>query len=176
MSFSLRPRRPDDLPALLEVLRAAFEQHGYPAEWPEDPYAFMSPPGAYGWVAVLDGETKPAAQILLRPVERDPRIDWEGLTGHPPEDIALLARLFVDPRASGLGIARALLDQAVAAGRAEGRFPALDVYPDSERATSIYERMGWRKVGEYTGYWLRRGEHPLVYVYLPPEAEPAGAR
>ncbi|MFC6617062.1 hypothetical protein [Deinococcus radiophilus] len=54
-TVTVRERRPADLPALEEVLLAVHQQSGYPASWPQEPAAFIAPPGGDAWVAELDG-------------------------------------------------------------------------------------------------------------------------
>ena len=39
--MTIRPRRADDLPALVAALRAVHETMGYPSVWPDDPAAFV---------------------------------------------------------------------------------------------------------------------------------------
>ena len=60
--------------------------------------------------------------------------------------VLILEDLFVKPEARGRGIARALIDAAIAYARetgAAGMF--LETAVDNERAQQVYEREGWRR-------------------------------
>jgi hypothetical protein len=60
----VRQRRPDDLPELVEALRAVHERDGYPVVWKADPAAWLSPAGLQGaWVAERAG--RPAGHAAL---------------------------------------------------------------------------------------------------------------
>ncbi|GEM32042.1 GNAT family N-acetyltransferase [Nocardia neocaledoniensis NBRC 108232] len=41
--ITIRPRTADDLPACVAALREVHSADGYPAVWPEDPVAWLSP-------------------------------------------------------------------------------------------------------------------------------------
>ncbi len=63
------------------------------------------------------------------------------------EDLAVVARLLVSPRARRLGAGAALLDVAVAEADMLGRYPILDVDARLTAAVSLYEHRGWLRIG-----------------------------
>ena len=63
-----------------------------------------------------------------------------------PDDLAVVARLFVAPSARRDGAASALVDGAVELCRAQQRTPILDVWERLEGAIALYERSGWTRV------------------------------
>ncbi|MDO4263748.1 MAG: hypothetical protein Q4C67_06085 [Deinococcus sp.] len=67
---TIRPRRPEDLPALERVLWAVHCASSYPAAWPPDPAAFIAPPDGDAWVAELHGGV--IGQVLLRRPQDSP--------------------------------------------------------------------------------------------------------
>ena len=134
MPVTYRPMREDDLAAVNEVNRRAFEDldrrlgTAYPAPAPDPAVAFLrlrrlldSDPGG-AWVAERDGAVAGVAMALLR----------EGLWG--------LSLLVVDPGAQGEGAGRELLALAHAYGNgARGRVILSSSDP---RAMRAYARLG----------------------------------
>lgn len=68
-------------------------------------------------------------------------------TGVPVDELAVVARLFVDPRTRGTGVGRMLLAAAASLSREHGRRPVLDVWERLPAAIALYESAGWEKVG-----------------------------
>lgn len=152
---TVRPRRAEDLPVLVDVLHAVHVEDGYPSVWPPDPAAWLDPPGLLGaWVAERDGVL--VAHGALKVEAAQP---W-------------VSRLFTDPAARGSGAAGAVLDAVVAAAAPGLR---LDVLDDGATAIGFYERRGWRLVERRAATWRNaRGESPFVRVYAAPLSGPAG--
>lgn len=63
-------------------------------------------------------------------------------------ELAVIARLFVDPERRGRGVGMKLLEASVEATLAAGRHPILDVWTDLDGAIALYERAGWVRLGE----------------------------
>jgi len=169
MTLHLRPRTPDDLPELVNVLRAVHERMGYPSVWPDDPAAFVQGRGE-AWVAVLAGRV--AGQVMLAPLP-EPRPEWAAQTALPdemlPGEVMEVKRLFVSLDAQRGGIARTLLAHALRQGRARGAFSVLQVNESSVPAVRLYEREGWRFVARTRAPWTDPdGSHPWVRVYAQP--------
>jgi ribosomal protein S18 acetylase RimI-like enzyme len=84
----------------------------------------------------------------------------------PPADAAYLARLAVDPRYEGQGLARWMLGEAVRATRREG-LPrvVLDVADDSVRAIELYRKFGFVEYGRSSVEDPAR-ERRLGYLHL----------
>jgi GNAT superfamily N-acetyltransferase len=58
----------------------------------------------------------------------------------------ILEDLFVEPSARGRGVARALIDAAIAYAREAGAFGMfLETAVDNERAQEVYQRAGWKR-------------------------------
>ncbi len=129
----LRPREERDLPPLVALLGLQQAGSGYPVRWPlpfpvED---FLVRPGELGaWVAT-DADRVVGHVSLLQPREGWEADGWGAGTGLPPERLAAVSVLFVDPRLGRRGIGTALLDRAVAAARHLGRVPVLDVVQEN---------------------------------------------
>lgn len=65
-------------------------------------------------------------------------------------DKALVERLFVDPKATGGGLGRRLLDHALAVA---DRPVALEVADNCRAAIGLYQRAGWRETGRTPIDW-----------------------
>jgi GNAT superfamily N-acetyltransferase len=65
-----------------------------------------------------------------------------------PDQLAVVARLFVEPGRRRQGVGRALLNAAVEAAAGLGRHLILDVWAELDDAIALYERGGWRRLGE----------------------------
>ncbi|MGC5168973.1 GNAT family N-acetyltransferase [Luteimicrobium sp. DT211] len=155
--MQIRPRADDDAPALVELLAEVHERDGYPVrranvrrEWLWDD-SFVG-----AWVAVHDGDV--VGHVALA----------QGLAGAGiPKGALGISRLFVTPRAHGHGAGAALLDAARAAAGA--RPLGLEVTDTSTAARALYERLGWRRVGEGVADWADLdGRHPALTFFLAP--------
>lgn len=71
-------------------------------------------------------------------------------TGVEASGLAVVARLFVDPERRGRGVGMTLLEAAVEATIAAGRYPILDVWTELDGAIALYERAAWLRLGEVT--------------------------
>jgi GNAT superfamily N-acetyltransferase len=61
--------------------------------------------------------------------------------------LAVVARLFVDPERRDRGVGRMLLETATEAATTIARHPILDVWTELHGAIALYERAGWRRLG-----------------------------
>jgi ribosomal protein S18 acetylase RimI-like enzyme len=146
-AVSYRPGRPEDVPALVDLLARcdATSAEWAPAGWvppttePDGARLAerMADPGTGVTVAVTD-EGIPVGFSTIRAGEEPGR-------GH-------VSNLFVDPRHWGAGIGRGLLARAEQEMRERG-WSAADVSTQvlNARARRLYERAGWRDTG---------GRHP----------------
>ncbi|HEX8104175.1 MAG TPA: GNAT family N-acetyltransferase [Solirubrobacteraceae bacterium] len=149
MEVALRPATAADEPFLARVYAGTREEELAPLPWPaEAKAAFVAQqfaaqsahyaqhyPGMSADVVLIDGE--PAGRLLVDRWEREIRI----------VDISLL------PAARGRGagelLLRRLVDEAATAGK------RLSIHVErNNRAMSLYERLGFRSVGE-EGVYLR---------------------
>ncbi|MFD7645197.1 GNAT family N-acetyltransferase [Kitasatospora sp. NPDC059795] len=160
----IRPRQNDDLPSCVRVLAAVHRAGGYPAVWPTEPERWLTPRELIGgWVAV-DGPAVLGHVALTRA-----KPGLAAAAGLPAEQLAAVARLFVDVSARRTGLACALLDRAVQAATEGGCRPVLEVASDAAGAIALYERAGWRHLGTAPGGWLTAAGQPaVVRTYLGP--------
>jgi len=163
----------------------------YPRFLPADVARFLNPSGQFGcWVADLDGEVVGHVALVARGLPATMEIA-AGALGSPADRLAVVARLFVSPRARGLGVGRLLLSTVTAEARSRGLHPVLDVDTELSAAIALYESAGWTRAGQLTVRWTdpesdpdpagrtgagrgtvgRPAERTLTeYVYLGPEA------
>lgn len=165
---TVRPRSPEDLPVLVDLIARFQPETGYPVRWPL-PFPveeFVVREGELGaWVAVLDGRVVGHVSVI------EPRDGWEvegwsAGTGLAKDEMAAVSVLFVDLSVGGRGIGTTLLDHAVAQARALGRTPVLDVVQEHSIAADLYRRRGWRVVGEVRPPWLPADRRPVLLMTL----------
>jgi len=159
----IRERRDGDLPACVTALEQVHKVDRYPSSWPSHPLSWLTPKGIIrAWVARRGASVVGHIAVGdVDPVE-SPHFAFDGDGGKNVE----VKRLLVVPAARGRGIANALLETAVAFARIQGHRPVLEVAADRHAAVSLYERVGWRRIGTAPAGWLRAsGERPLVHYY-----------
>lgn len=133
---TIRPRTPADLATCVAILYDVHEAAAYPVNWPADPAGWLTPPGSVGcWVITADGE--PAGHVALTAND-----------GH-----LLVERLFVDPKQTGGGLGRLLLDHCVTVAGERGQSLELEVADNCHAAIALYNRAGWREAGRTPIGW-----------------------
>ena len=157
----VRPRRPDDVPALAQVLLAQQPLTRYPVRnpLPVPVEQFLHADDALAaWTAELGG--RPVGHVCRVGLPRSiPDADDVARTcalahGCAVEELGWVSTLFVDPGSSGLGIGRALLGTVVTEMRGAGIRPCLEVLPVHSAALALYESEGWREVARLRPDWL----------------------
>jgi ribosomal protein S18 acetylase RimI-like enzyme len=176
-SVATRPRTEADLPVLARLLAEQQPHTGYPQRWPL-PWPveqFLTRSQELGaWVAELDGRV--VGHVAVTGVEPSEEADgWSRATGRPLEELATVAVLFVDHTLAGRGVGSALLTVAVEHIRSLGRVPVLDVVQESAGAVRLYERHGWKAVGEARPVWLPDDLRPVLLMVLPDAPSVDGA-
>jgi GNAT superfamily N-acetyltransferase len=168
----IRPRRTDDLAACADLVRDVHAADRYPRYLPDDIASFLAPSDPYGcWVAEQDGEVLGHVALVPRGLPATLEVA-AGALGRPADQLAVVARLLVSPRARGRGAGRMLLAAATAEAAARGLRPVLDVDTDLAPAIALYESMGWTCAGAVTVRW-GDGRTLTEYVYLGPEPDSA---
>lgn len=165
----VRERTGEDIAALATVLADQQPHSGYPQNWPL-PFpveSFIARAGEdAAWVAELEGRV--VGHVAVSRVEPGLEADlWTAGAGRPREELAAVAVLFVDHTMVGRGVGKALLARAVAAIRASGRTPVLDVVQETASAVELYRRSGWQVVGEGRPWWLPDDHRPVLFMVLP---------
>ena len=169
-SVLVRPRLPSDMDACVSLLRQLHEHDSYPLAWPADPRAWLrGNRQVKAWVAVRE-ETMCGHVALTSPRSgaAATRV-WEKSLHVPGPSLLSISLLFVAPQARGHGIGGRLLDTALAAARAQGAAPVLEVITLNRPAIALYQARGWRRIGSVRYDWLPHTEQSLLFV-----APPAG--
>ena len=159
----IRPRTSGDFEELDKLAGRVHAVDGYPVHVPGgDLLRFLTePPSLAAWVAEENGrllghvavnsDSNPSAMKAIR----EARIEG---------DLAVVARLLVDPGARRRGIGMQLLAQARAHGELLGRTPILDVVAASVPAVSLYRAAGWQEIAEAVIKLPGRTISELVFV------------
>lgn len=173
--IAVRPRTSEDLPALAAVLERVHEKEGYPVTMPPSVVDWLSASRTRAsFVAVVDGQVIGQASRAVAAGDRAEEL-WKEATGLSAERLAVVKRLFVDPGTQGRGAGRRLLEAVVADAHRLGMVPVLDVDAGNGRAQAIYERAGFRPVGDLELTWTGLGGVFLARCYVgPPPPESAG--
>jgi GNAT superfamily N-acetyltransferase len=164
----VRERETADERPLLDIARRVHLLDGYPLYLPDADYAsFLFGHATLGaWVAE-DGRDV-LGQVALHPRASRPVMALAATALNVPDDrLGVVARLLVDPERRRLGAGGALLDRAAREAVSRGLRPILDVVSALGDAIGLYEREGWRRLGEVT---VTLGGEATVreYVYAAP--------
>jgi len=161
----LRVRRKGDLDACEHLAHVVHAVDGYPPRCADDLRDFLSGGDALGaWVA--ESEKGIVGHVALQPrSSRAVMALGSAATGRPPEQLCVVARLFVSPTERKAGIGSSLLALAADAGVARGLWPILDVASHLDNAIRLYERAGWMCAGQVTVDFLNEAPlKELVYI------------
>lgn len=145
----VRNRSAADLETCGEILRRVHEHDGYPVEGVADTDAWLNPPTlTNAWVATLDN-TIVGHALLTSPTNDDAaaRI-WHEHSGVPLAAITVFGRLFVDPTVRGHHAGSHLMKAALQYATTLHQTTVLDVMEKDDAAIHLYERAGWRPIGE----------------------------
>lgn len=134
---------------------AAVHAQAFDAPWDDAAFAdLLAGPGVFGF---LVGEDAPAGLILCRAAAGE----LEVLT------------LAVAPAARRRGLARALVQAALDAGRAEAAF--LEVAVDNDAAIALYAAAGFRQAGRRKAYYDRGPDGRVDALVMRLDLGPASA-
>jgi ribosomal protein S18 acetylase RimI-like enzyme len=165
----VRPRVDADVDELVRIAARVQQSDGYPGRRPRDLRSFLySADSLLAWVA-QDGSAIAGHVAIHReslPVVMARAADALHCDAG---ELAVVARLIVDPDRRRTGIGRALLKTAAAAARLQGLHPILDVATHYDAAIALYRSCGWRNVGKVTMVFAD-GFELQSYVYVAPEA------
>lgn len=148
--MELRVRSESDLDACEHLAHVVHAADGYPPRCADDLRVFLSATDALGaWVA--ESKKGIIGHVALLPrSSRAVMAVGSAATGRRPEQLCVVARLFVSPTERNAGIGSSLLALAADAGLARGLRPILDVAAHLDTAIRLYERAGWICAGQVT--------------------------
>jgi ribosomal protein S18 acetylase RimI-like enzyme len=188
VQLTIRPRRPEDVAAVGELIMRQQPLTRYPFRNPLPfPVAeFVVRRGELAsWVAEVstgsttedgsttdDGSTTGPVVVghvsVLDVTDHEIGPAWSAAAGRPVEELAAVSVLVVDHEHTGLGIGSRLMDTCEAHVRSIGRAPVLEVVGGAHgRAVSLYLARGWRIAGDVKPHWLPDGEGPVHIMVLP---------
>jgi putative acetyltransferase len=138
MDFKLRPIEPNDNVDLAKIVRNTLAEFGanHPGTVYYDPttdalYELFQTKGAGYFVASIDNKIVGGAGIY----------PTEGL----PPDTCELVKMYLVPRARGIGLGRTLIDKSLAFARELGyQHVYLETMPELKQALKVYEKFGFR--------------------------------
>ncbi len=130
------------------MARAVHETDGYPLRIPPDMRSFLvAPDELAAWVAEVDGEV--AGHVSLRARCSPGATELASRSAGVGKDgLGVVSRLLVSPAARRRGVGRGLLATARTEAVSLGLVPMLEVVTWQRPAVSLYEALGWSRVGE----------------------------
>lgn len=163
----IRQKESRDAAACVQLLLDVHHADGYPRYLPTDPAGFVTPRHeTTSWVAEQDAAI--VGHIALHESPVDPTLPAaQRATGLPPEGLAVVARLLVDPTIRRAGVGRELLATATQHAAAQRQRCVLDVVRDAHAAIAFYEAAGWQRLEPLTLTFEGRAALDL-WVYLGP--------
>ncbi|MGC9410738.1 N-acetyltransferase family protein [Streptomyces sp. DZ1-3] len=166
-SVTVRPFSDDDLTGAAEALVEVHETDGYPVEGVDDPEAWIKSEDVLAaWVAESDGRI--VGHVAVMKPQGEAAADlWVKQSGDDMGHVGVLARLFVVQSARKQAAGRHLMEAAASHARDHGLRLVLDVMVKDASAIRLYERLGWRKIGE-TIHHFGNGETIPAVCYVSP--------
>lgn len=167
-TLRVRQREASDFRELGKALVRVHEVDRYPVEGVADPERWLRPPREIGaWTALMSG--RPAGHVSLTEATMDDDAVqvWLHETSGSLGDIAVVARLFVDPDHRGHGAGRELMRAAYEHATMLGKRLVFDVMLKDEQAIRLYEALGCTRLGFITHHHSDGLEEPAA-VYVAP--------
>jgi len=164
---TVRSRTDDDLNACVDVLQRVYDANGYPVQGTDNAEDFLSKGFIQeAWVAVHEGEIVGHVSVST-PDDSDVSVAlWRKL--HPEHaGIAVLGRLFVDPRQRGGGAARLLLQAAEVWSQQTNVRLILFALDKDQGAMRLYRRQHWVEFGTAPYHYGEDQEMPAVCFASP---------
>ncbi|WP_448398724.1 GNAT family N-acetyltransferase [Mycolicibacterium pulveris] len=166
------PRQPRDLLRCVDLLWAVHTQDHFPIFWPSDPVRWLAPPyQVSAWVA-RDTETAAIHGHVAAHLVGNHRASeiWTSACGLPADRLVVLSRLIVSPTYRRRQLGKKLLTAATRFAQEQGALAVLDVAQDNLAAISLYESLGWRRVGSLD---VAADRKIPVFAYISPDAAAA---
>ncbi|MGY0017369.1 N-acetyltransferase family protein [Streptomyces sp. cg35] len=166
----VRPFEDGDIAGASAALVEVHATDGYPVEGVEDPKAWLTSDDVLAaWVAVDEGRVVGHISVM-QPHGEDAVVLWQEQSGDPQEGIAVLARLFVVREARRKAAGERLMRAAMDYGQRQERRLVLDVMTKDVAAMRLYERLGWRRIGEAV-HQYGDGQSINAVCYVSPDPE-----
>jgi GNAT superfamily N-acetyltransferase len=160
----VRRRTEEDLDDCQRLMLEVHAVDGYPHLLPADPRPFIASADALAtWVAEEAGEIVGHVALHRRNVAEAMAVASAYLR-LPPDQLGVVARLFVSPEVRRAGVGRALLRVASEEAVDRGLWPVLDVAPDFVAAITLYETCGWIRAGKVIATFGANSLEEFVYV------------
>ncbi len=143
----IRARTQEDLPVLVDIANAVRAVDRWPPHRVGSTEDFVAGAEPLSALVAVDSSTllghvalheRSAGSVMLLAADS---------LGVDVASLAVVARLFVDPRRRHSGIGRALLDAAAVVATRLHKHPILDVWTELDQAIGLYEVAGWRRLG-----------------------------
>ncbi|MFD7918301.1 GNAT family N-acetyltransferase [Streptomyces sp. NPDC059740] len=171
---TVRTRLDEDLPGAVAALVEVHRTDGYPVEGVDAPEAWLrSGDVLAAWVAEA-GRRVVGHVAIMRGGGAAAVEQWIGRSGEDRSGVAVLARLFVVEGARKQATGRRLVEAATAWGHARGLRLVLDVVAKDVAAMRLYERLGWRRIGEVAHHYGVGRTTPAT-CYVAPAGPVCGA-
>lgn len=134
----IRPIKPSDNAALAKIIRVTLEEFGanhkgtvYYEESTDHLYELFQHPLSFYWVAEIDGEIVGGAGLYP--------------TVGIPDDTIELVKMYLLPKARGIGLGKTLIENCIAYAKEIGyKNLYLESMPELKRAISVYEKFGFQ--------------------------------
>jgi GNAT superfamily N-acetyltransferase len=162
----IRGRTEDDIGRCELLAHAVHDVDGYPGRLPTDMRSFLvAPDELAAWVAEVEGEIVGHVGLHSRCTSATTNVLGQVMR-LKDDELGVVARLFVSPTARRQGIGRRLLSTATEAARSRGLVPVLEVVTWLGAAVSMYEALGWARVGTAAFRFTDGTDLPMfVYVF-----------
>jgi ribosomal protein S18 acetylase RimI-like enzyme len=160
-----------DIPGAAAALVEVHATDGYPVEGVERPEEWIrSPAVVHAWVA--QSEQRIVGHVaVMRPQGEDAVTLWRARSSNEEAHVGVLARLYVVPEARGRGLGEKLVQAATDYARQHDMRLVLDVMTKDLGAIRLYERMGWRAIGE-AAHQYGAGRQVSAICYVSPAGGP----
>jgi len=174
--FTIRARRPEDMPQLCDLLGRQQPGSKYPIVWPL-PMPVPEFIEREGEVAAFVAEKADTNHVVghvsvCRLVTSDHIDDglgptWAAAYGCKEDQLRIIGVLFTDPTFAGKGVGSALMDAATELASSGNNKAALDCLDTNVTALNFYLRRGWKIIGEWRDApWLPAGSKSVVHLLI----------
>jgi ribosomal protein S18 acetylase RimI-like enzyme len=164
MTISYRNGGPADVPAIDRIFRQSFCDTFAHLYRKQDLDAFLGKFTPEAWLAevsdpsyafrIAEADGQPVGYLKLGP---------SALPIEPTGSALELRQIYILKEWHGAGIARALMDWAIAEARARGAAELyLTVYKDNVRARRVYDRYGFEEIGPYAFMVGEQADEDLI--------------